>query len=273
MILQHTDVIRRAKYPLAIVAKILDKITGKKLIGYDIGCAFGETVLHSRLKTAVEASGSRFCVNAFHGYSHSYDCQVQHHPNVIDGVGLEELETLERVFSASNQLAPVIRYASPYRRLSFIHAFFRQWDSEKYANIGLFLYNNYTQALEITENQGTALEAALGDLGITSQELDKYDIAERQYFTNLRDEDQGNLWTIAYVETLQALSSARYFIPSRYILTTTHYRCHIEKNLSTCLSASEIGRPAGRTEMWISHFSLPGTRQPTITAIFLLPVA
>ncbi|KAI1782519.1 hypothetical protein LXA43DRAFT_977529 [Ganoderma leucocontextum] len=199
-----------AKYPLAIVAKILEKISGKKLVGYDIGCAFGETVQHTTLKPAFQASGSRFCVNAFHGYSHSYDCQVQHHPNVIEGIGLEEMETLERIFSTSNQLAPVIRYASPYRRHSLIHAFFRQWDHEKYSNIGLFLYNNYVQALEIIDKNTEAIAATLRDLGITSAQLAEYEREEHKYFTTLKDEDEGNLWTVAYVETLQALIKARY---------------------------------------------------------------
>ena len=162
-----TVLLSSAKYPLTIVAKALEKLSGKKLFGYDIGCAFGETVLYSRLKEEFQASGSRFCVNTFHGYSHSYDCQCQHHPNVIPRIGLEELETLERIFSASNQLAPVIRYALPYCRMSFIHAFFRQWDSDKYANIGLFLYNNYTQALDVIDRNTAAISAALRDLGFT----------------------------------------------------------------------------------------------------------
>ena len=100
-----------ANYPLAIMAKILEKISRRKLISYNIGCAFGDTVLHTSLKLAFEASGSHFCVNAFHGYSHSYNCQVQHHPNVIASIGLEEMEMLEQIFSTSNQLAPVTHYA------------------------------------------------------------------------------------------------------------------------------------------------------------------
>ena len=199
-----------AKYPLAIVAKALEKLPEKKLFSYNIGCVFGETVIYSRLKDAFQTSGSRFCVNTFHGYLHSYDCQCQHHPNVIPGIGLEELETLERIFSASNQLAPVIRYASPYRRMSFIHAFFCQWDSDKYANIGLFLYNNYTQALDVIDRNTAAISAALRDLGFTSEQLAEFDWEERTYFTKLQDEDEGNLWTITYVETLQALQKARY---------------------------------------------------------------
>lgn len=49
------------------------------------------------------------------------------------------------------------------------------------------------------------MAATLRDLGITSEQLAKYDHEERKYFTMLCDEDEGNLWTITYVETLQAL--------------------------------------------------------------------
>ena len=234
------------KYPLAIVAKALEKISGKKLFGYDIGCAFGETVLYSSLKDTFQNSGSRFCVNVFHGYSHSYDCQCQHHPNIVPGIGIEELETLEQIFSASNQLAPVIRYSSPYRRVSFIHAFFRQWDAEKYANVGLFLYNNYTQALDIiAKNTGTVL-AAFQDLGFTTEELAEFDQQERTYFTTLRDEDEGNLWAITYVETLMELQKAKYesylthAVPNTDVITA--------RNFSTRPSVFEptlLGRTTG----------------------------
>ncbi|KAI1782756.1 hypothetical protein LXA43DRAFT_904908 [Ganoderma leucocontextum] len=233
-----------AKYPLAIVAKILEKIPGKKLIGYDIGCAFGDTVLHTTLKAAFEASGSRFCVNAFHGYSHSYDCQVQHHPNVIDGMGLEEMETLERIFSASNQLAPITRYASPYRRISFIHAFFRQWDDEKYANIGLFLYNNYVQALDIVEKHSGAVTATLRDLSITSEQLAEYDREERKYFVTLRDEDEANLWTITYVETLQALIKAREDLAD----TSARFRNRAPRNEDGAVQLTFLAPQTGGTD-------------------------
>ena len=58
-------------------------------------------------------------------------------------MGIEDLETLERIFSFSNQLAAVMRYASAYHRQVFIDLFFKQWDEEKYQNLGLMLYNNY----------------------------------------------------------------------------------------------------------------------------------
>lgn len=89
------DDFSRAKYPLAMVSKALDVFGKHLLIGYDIGCVFGRTILSSSLGPKFQDSGSRTCVNAFHGYSHNYECQCKNHPNNIAGVGLEDLETLE----------------------------------------------------------------------------------------------------------------------------------------------------------------------------------
>ena len=118
-------------------------------------------------------------------------------------MGIEDLETLERFFSASNGLAPVIRYASRYRRKVFIHMFLQQWDREKYANLGLMLYNNYAQALEIIGSLGPAVEDALRELDLSRAQLDELQAEEQKYFRELRDEDPANLHAIAYVELLE----------------------------------------------------------------------
>ena len=97
-----------------MVSKAMDTFGSNLLIGYDIGWVFGGTILSSSLGTRFQESGSRTCVNAFHGYSHNYQCQCKNHPNNITGMGLEDLETLERVFSSSNALASVTRYVSAY---------------------------------------------------------------------------------------------------------------------------------------------------------------
>ena len=182
---------------------------GKKCcIGYDVGCSFWSTVLSSCLGEDFENSGSRFCVNAFHGYSHNYKCQLSNHPNCVPGLGIEDLETLERIFSGSNQLAPITRYASPYRRLMSIHLYFTQWDAEKYANLGLMLYNNYRQALSIIAEK-PSFQATIARLAITEEDIKKYDIEERSYFLMLQDEEPKNLHAVAYVEALKDLSHAQ----------------------------------------------------------------
>ncbi|KAG2351418.1 hypothetical protein BDR07DRAFT_1236916, partial [Suillus spraguei] len=78
------------KYPLAIVAKILDVIGERTLGAYDIGCRFASTVHASSLGPAFMEKQSCLCVDAFHGYAHNYVCQTQHHPLGIEGAGLED---------------------------------------------------------------------------------------------------------------------------------------------------------------------------------------
>ena len=65
------------KYPLAMIAKIIETHEPNTIGGYDIGCSFESTVKKSSLGGLFAEKNSRLCVNAFHGYSHSYLCQLQ----------------------------------------------------------------------------------------------------------------------------------------------------------------------------------------------------
>lgn len=195
----------RAKYPLAIISKILDTHGNDTLGGYDIGCSAETTVKSSSLGPRFIAQNARFCVNAFHGYTHSYACQLQYHPNIIDGMGIEDLETLERVFSATNRLAPITRYASPFRRRLLIETYLKQWDEDKYANLGDFLLNNYKQALDIINSDGFTLDQAMKTHAVTADLIDKWSKEEFEYFATLGTEPEYNIHAITYVELLQDL--------------------------------------------------------------------
>lgn len=201
MILTHPS---SAKYPLATIAKVLEAFAGA-MIGYDIGCSFNATVLYSSLAQAFKEKDCHMCVNAFHGYTHSHICQLHYHPNNIPGTGIEDLETLERVFSASNQLASVTRYASPFRRRLFIEAHYEQWDDDKYQNPGTFLLNNYVQALKIIHEDGAALEASKAHLQMTDELMDQWSDEEREFFATLGEESEYDMHAVAYVELLQQL--------------------------------------------------------------------
>ena len=192
-----------------MVSKAMDALGPGLLVGYDIGCVFGKTILSTSLGAKFQESGSRTCVNAFHGYSHNYKCQCKNHPNNIVGMGLEDLETLERVFSASNSLAAVTRYASAYRRRLFIEMHFRQWDEDKYLNLATMLRNNYYQALEIINKDGSAIEEAKQSLGVTDADLDLWKAEEEEYFQTLGHEPADRVHAIAYVELLQKFRELR----------------------------------------------------------------
>ncbi|KAH9913734.1 uncharacterized protein B0H18DRAFT_1108583 [Fomitopsis serialis] len=151
-----------AKYPLAMTAKILEVFKEKILCGYDIGCTFEGTVRRSSLGVVVRVA--------------------KNHPNVIPKMGIEDLETLERVFSASNNLAPITRYASAYRRRLFIEEFFRQWDKGKYTNLSTMLYNNYKQALDIIDTDTIGLDETKRVFHFSAKDMEKWYEEERQFF-------------------------------------------------------------------------------------------
>ncbi|KAG1850194.1 hypothetical protein DFJ58DRAFT_716828 [Suillus subalutaceus] len=207
-ILWYADMIRSgelAKYPLAIVAKVLEIISECTLGAYDIGCGYSSTVRASSLGTTFMEMQSRLCVDSFHGYAHNYVCQTQHHPLGIEGAGLEDFGVAERIFSASNVLAPVIRYASAYRRHMFLDLFFKQWDEDKYANLGTILLNNYRQALQIISLETVALEEAKTSLGVQDTDLVNWRAEEIRYFQMLGKELEWDAHAIVYVELLQQM--------------------------------------------------------------------
>ena len=146
------DVFFRAKYPLAILAKALEVLPPHSINAGDIACALQITVSKSSLGPLSLERDLHFVVNAFHGYSHNYACQRKNHPNIVEGVGLEDFETMERFFSRSNSLASSTRHASAYRRRLDVEGFFEQSDEDKYANLGTFILGNYTQALRVLED-------------------------------------------------------------------------------------------------------------------------
>jgi len=186
-----------------MVAKALKTFGVRWLLGYDIGCTFGVTIENSSLGREFKEKQCRTCVNAFHGYAHNAFCQQTHHPLNILGMGLEDLETLERLFSASNQLASITRYMSPYRRRVFIDLFLQQWDCEKYQNLATMLHNNYVQALDIIENEVPSFEADLQALHITEEDLETYLANETCHLQTLGSETEEDLHAAAYVELLR----------------------------------------------------------------------
>jgi hypothetical protein len=198
----------RAKYSLAIVAKVLAVIGNRTLGAYDIGCRFSAMVKASSLRPTFTEQESRLCADFFHGFVHNYVCQTQHHPLGIEGAGLEDFGAMEHIFSASNVLAPVIRYASSYRHHVFLDLFFTQWDKEKYTNLGTMLLNNYCQALHIISTDTLALREAMASLNIQQGNTEQWHSEETEYFRTLGQEPEWDVHAVVYVELLQQLQEA-----------------------------------------------------------------
>ena len=128
-----------AKYPLAIVDKLLNVYGPDLAVGYDIGCAFTSTIHRSPLLSSKATSlGRHMLVPAFHGHVHNRACQLAWHPTYLPGTGLEDFETCECVFSLSNALAAGTRHASAFHQYQAIEEYFRFWDEDKHANLGKY---------------------------------------------------------------------------------------------------------------------------------------
>ncbi|KAG2087254.1 uncharacterized protein F5147DRAFT_525704, partial [Suillus discolor] len=109
-----------AKYALATTNKVLDVYGSNGVTGYDIGCSYQKTIDASSISVKAHSNHHRFIINSFHGHAHNCHCQLWFHPLYQHGLGLEDLEMCERVFSASNAVAPVIHHASYFHWLQFI---------------------------------------------------------------------------------------------------------------------------------------------------------
>ena len=149
-VIKHSEIIlrmahiffARAKYPLAIVHHLCKVHSYGIGCGYDIGCSFNETVKNSKLVGPIaHETGLQFVFCAFHGYAHNRLCQLSFHPLYRDGYGIEDLEGMERVFSASNSVARGIRFASRYHWTQSLYLHFIQWDTDKYLELSKSFYH------------------------------------------------------------------------------------------------------------------------------------
>ncbi|KII92056.1 hypothetical protein PLICRDRAFT_677552, partial [Plicaturopsis crispa FD-325 SS-3] len=186
-----------AKYPLAVVAKLLNVFGNDLGGGFDIGCKFKTTLNNSPLGPRARDLNHKCLVGAFHGHAHNRLCQLSHLATYVIGMGLEDLEGCERAFSKSNGLAAALRYASIFHRKQAINMYFEHTDKfDIYPNLTTFLLNNYKQALEILDTGPTALRDLMVELNIADPGVFSAWLAEeRQYLQSLQKEPA--------VETLQ----------------------------------------------------------------------
>ncbi|EIW83300.1 hypothetical protein CONPUDRAFT_42015, partial [Coniophora puteana RWD-64-598 SS2] len=197
----------QSKYGLAVVKKILDTFGPKLGGGYDIGCHFKTTLANSDLGRLAAELKHECLVGAFHGHAHRRLCQLVHLATYVQGLGLEDLEGCERLFSKLNALAAAVRYASPLRRRQAIASFLEHNDGfEVYANLSLFLLNNYKQALKILSEGEQALAIAMQELGVTSTgDFEAWLEEERSYLKGLQREPEHETLQMQYWERLNAL--------------------------------------------------------------------
>ncbi|KAJ3746941.1 hypothetical protein EV360DRAFT_76388, partial [Lentinula raphanica] len=161
-----------AKYPLAIVNRLLD-VFGKDLgIGYDIGCGFKATIKKTPLQPKAKELGYTSWLERFMAM-HIPDCA--------------RLLTL-----------------LPISRFSYHHDNF-----ETYARLSKFLVDKYKQAIEIQQS-ASALAHTMNDLGITSTEVfPQWLKQEREYLQSLKKEPPEETLQMEYFRKLEKYTAAQ----------------------------------------------------------------
>ncbi|KAJ7914222.1 hypothetical protein B0H13DRAFT_2232184 [Mycena leptocephala] len=115
-ILLMADMVRSgelAKNGLAISDALLDAFGPDLGQGYDIGCGFETTIKNSPIGEKARWLNLR-SLGAFHGHTHNHMCQLRFLTTYVRGLGLEDLEGCERLFSKFNTLSRSTRYASVF---------------------------------------------------------------------------------------------------------------------------------------------------------------
>ncbi|KAF8515748.1 hypothetical protein JB92DRAFT_3114698 [Gautieria morchelliformis] len=148
-----------AKYGLETLDKILKVFVDDQCVGCDIACSFSATVRNSSLAANAHTQRLVMALNSFHGHAHGRQCQLRWQPMYLCGLRLEDLESCERLFSASNAVARLIRHRSYFYYLQFIDLHFQQWDDDKYLELTNFMLNNYQQALGILRDYTPEVKA------------------------------------------------------------------------------------------------------------------
>ncbi|EIW78051.1 hypothetical protein CONPUDRAFT_61867, partial [Coniophora puteana RWD-64-598 SS2] len=196
-----------SKYPLAVVEKLLGAFGIKLGGGYDIGCSLKTTLANSPIGALAAELKHTSLVGAFHGHAHRRLCQLWHLATYVEGLGLEDLEGCERLFSKLNALAACVRYMSALRRQQAIAAFLEHNDMfEVFANITLFILNNYKQATKMLSEGSTALAIAMQELGVKDENVfEEWLKEERVYLKGLQKEPENETLEMEYWERLDNL--------------------------------------------------------------------
>ncbi|KAJ7026069.1 hypothetical protein C8F04DRAFT_1268540 [Mycena alexandri] len=154
-VLMVADMVRSgelSKYPLAMSAELMESLVETLALGMispNFSCLVG----------------------TFHGHAHNRLCQLVFLATYALGLGLEDLEGCERLFSKLNANAGSVRYTSVFHRLQALTTYFEHFDTHKtYANLSKFLVDNYWQALGVLRTK-PALHSAMSAASIDNVDV------------------------------------------------------------------------------------------------------
>ncbi|KAI6011365.1 hypothetical protein BKA83DRAFT_4467060 [Pisolithus microcarpus] len=198
-----------AKYPLAIISKLISVYGKNGGCAYDIGCAFSTTLRNSSLGPQSEDLKLRMMVGAFHGHAHNRMCQLDWHPQYIQGTGHTEGEGCEHIFAASNELARSTRHATSFHRHQAVEQHFAFWDADKYAALSKYLRVHFEEAVRAISTLASELDVIKKEYNLIDDDFVRFHADERSYLENLKQPAVRDQLLIRYVQILDELEAYR----------------------------------------------------------------
>ncbi|KAF8187398.1 hypothetical protein K438DRAFT_1907534 [Mycena galopus ATCC 62051] len=185
-----------AKYPLTIENALMD-VFGKDIgFGYDIGCGHAKTLKNSPLGPKAKEHNFRMLVGAFHGHAHNRRCQLKYLATYVEGMGIEDLEGCEHLFSKSNRLSRSVRYASVFHRKQTIRAYLAHVDT----------FDTYAVSILDTEK---SVKYAMAQAGVTEEMMKTRLEEEKVYLDGLLVEPEEETDQMEYYQQLVNLQDRR----------------------------------------------------------------
>jgi hypothetical protein len=143
-----------------------------------------------------------------HGFQHNRACQLRYHPFYHSGTGIEDLETSERFYSASNSCARCTRHASAFHRHQLLDNYFEHSNKTKYSLLGSFIFNNWRQCLQIITENIPKLDTLRQSKGWDDITYATWLREEEDHLATLVKEPEHEVFQIAYAEALIKLWKA-----------------------------------------------------------------
>ncbi|KAG1811154.1 uncharacterized protein BJ212DRAFT_1223160, partial [Suillus subaureus] len=160
---------------------LLDVCGMDQAIGHNIACSSHKTIATSSI--GVKAAGLNLQV------------VLQNHPLYLNGLGLEDLETCECIFTSSNSAAILIQHASYFHWMQFLDLHFDQWDMDQYSDLTLQIIKTNTPVLKEFKQLHDLMDA----------DFVNWRNEEFEYLSNVAMEPTLDVIAVAYIKQLEKL--------------------------------------------------------------------
>ncbi|KAJ6451750.1 hypothetical protein C8R45DRAFT_848226, partial [Mycena sanguinolenta] len=173
------------KYIVALLEELNGYLPPQATIveGYDVGCVTDHSFnLYPILREGFRARVS-FIINAMHSFGHQWVCQMVYSPRLRRGIGLTDLEGVERFWSRIRNLIPITRNQWNSRCIWMIDKYVSFVNEEGLDGLGNWIHQQETKNLAAKQ---AVAEKVLRECRVSEGELRRQWEAQKAAQSSLR---------------------------------------------------------------------------------------